>query len=143
MPPSSPTWPNGRGAWLASKLPKLLIEPTKQYYADAQTLNQITAYGLSLSAIALRHKRYRAEVTKCLARIPEASDPYTELLRHQRRVIQAVHEEALAKPDELRAEAVSLSRRALDYVSEGDDAQRDECRSLADDDAVAWLLRQP
>jgi hypothetical protein len=58
-----------RGAWLASKLPTLVVPEAKRRYLDerATFLTSLTD-GLSLTAIGLRHRRYQGEVRKVLAR---------------------------------------------------------------------------
>lgn len=71
-----------RGAWIASKLTALVIPAAKHRYVDAAAPWHIAlSDGLSLSAAGSRHRRYRAEVGKVLARAP-AQDPHSHVRRY-------------------------------------------------------------
>lgn len=58
-----------RGVWAASKIPAFIVPSAKRRYLDPDaTFLSTMSDGLSLSAAALRHRRYQGEVRKTLER---------------------------------------------------------------------------
>jgi hypothetical protein len=58
-----------RGVWAASKIPAFIVPTAKRRYLDPDaTFLSTMSDGLSLSAAALRHRRYQGEVRKVLER---------------------------------------------------------------------------
>jgi hypothetical protein len=56
-----------RGAWLAGVVGKPLLVEAKRRYKTKTSLEQLLSGGLSLIAVGLTHRKYRAEVSKALA----------------------------------------------------------------------------
>ncbi|MEM9458735.1 MAG: SEC-C metal-binding domain-containing protein [Myxococcota bacterium] len=130
-----------RGAWVASKIPRVLLPDLKKSWAEAGTPNTSMSFGLGLSAIGLRHRRLRAEVRKVLARPePPGEEPLAAALR---KVFSAGYDTACEAPEPLREAVSETAHKVLEQISKGLPNKERALAEFPDEVAVSVLLSMP
>ncbi len=134
-----------RGAWVASKLPRLLLSELKEDWSQLLEADSTISLGLGLAAIGLRHGHRRAEVAKALRRdlagAVEGSSPRVDAILALRRLLAVGYEAAARNGDERREHTVAMARRVIDTLAEehGPGASAD----IPDETAIAVVMAMP
>jgi hypothetical protein len=134
-----------RGAWVASKMPALIVPPAKRrYVAEEVTFLSSLTDGLCLSAIGLRHRRYQAEVRKTLGKVTRPladATGYHDIVHH---FAEVYFDTNVANPNVCLDHTIDISRRLLRALYEHlPEPQVKALDDVPDDVAVALFLKIP
>ena len=123
-----------RSAWLAAKIGKPMMAPTKQLYQSPHSELSLYDAGIVLSVMGHGHRKLQAEISKVLAQSERVTSNYdAEYVRAAHRVFSKHFDLALKKPE--------VSRACLALVA------TESCRQIASflplESCVALLLQKP
>ena len=132
-----------RGAWLASKVGKVLIPAYKQMYRQPVYEHQLLNAGFCLSAIGYSHRRSRAEIGKLLGQTTlREPGPLGELFQLMRKTVAWHYEMGAKELDQAEARMEDLAR-ALHESDSVVDASEGGPPPASSDVEIADLLNTP
>jgi hypothetical protein len=135
-----------RGVWASSKIPAFIVPAAKRRYLDPDaTFLSTMSDGLSLSAAALRHRRYQGEVRKVFERgrpNPDEDDlTIPEVM--VRGYCSLFFEQLVHEPQTCLDYITQVSRRLVENASIGSPERRRALAQLPDDAAIALFAQEP